>query len=227
MKKNIILIISALLVFIFVFSGCSNDNPKPLYIYYNDSLYTSFIDSDYTYSSLWFPLIETDIEDEAYFCEVNESTEKIVKSHKVSIKKFSDPSLNMFIVNRDFWGDFLNCKTDYNLPTINDGEIEALIIKIDAGSEWTDEYNNKKCKIIDDEIIGAFVDNISNINSTNDKFDTLSSAYEVGIKYKNINAVYYLGMLSSDAKYFYRADLVPNTYYKLNENLSSYFTEFI
>lgn len=219
MKKSVCLLL--LILIICLFTGCQNLDEKS-YLAYNEAIFYERIDDNYYYKDFWFPLSNDTFDDVGYYTT---DAKSINKGHKKNIKVFKDPDLEMFVLSSDFWGEFLYKNTNYDLPTYKDSNlIEKIIICDNNDKTWKENYdNNQFISITSQEQIKEIVDVITSVQNGEYKTDKLNysiSGKEIGIKFKNINAIYYLGMECTvdDRCYFYDPTgesvsyLIPNVF---------------
>lgn len=224
MKKCIKIISSVLIISVitFTFSGCVNTNSNEAFlIYYDDKYYTSSVSKYYTYNSFWYPLEKTNVTDTAFVCNEDDDINELDKSNEIKISRFSDKELSMFILYTDFWDDWLYCDTSYEFPTLSSENIESIVIrKYSEDKEWIDYYNDRDCITINTEKdIDSVISSINNIEkSKNNKtysINEVTNQAEICVKYKGINALYYLGIIAyvDNNVVFYDAHEIQSSFY--------------
>lgn len=235
MKKmtKTITLFSIIIMIVSLFNSCAkNASDEDLLIYYDNKYYNSSISNDYTYNSFWYPLSDADIIDTAYACNKEDDVNKLGKKDKVEIKKYSDEELNMFILHTDFWDDWLFCDENYKFPSLSAENIEAIALKkFSEDKEWADYYNSDDCITIqnNDEIY-SIINSLTNINKSSESqsfnMNEVSEESEICVKFKGINALYYLGIVAyaNENVVFYDAHTKQSIFYLLyDENTSNPF----
>lgn len=235
MKKSIKIISSVLIISVITFtlSGCVNTNSdEDFLIYYDDKYYTSSISKYYSYNSFWYPLEKTDITDTAFICNEGDDINKLDKSNKIKISRFSDKELSMFILYSDFWDDWLYCDTSYELPILSLENIESIVIrKFSEDKEWIDYYNESDCITIKAEKdIDSVISSINSIKKSKEtksySMNEVTNQAEICVKFKGINALYYLGIIAyvDNNVVFYDAHEFQSSFYLIyDENTSNPF----
>lgn len=222
MKKSFTACI--LLIAIIMLSGCVPKSEENTLIYYNGKYFDSFISEDYTYNSFWTALSTADIEDKAYLCNYSEDTSKFGKKDETEIKRFSDKKLSMFILKADSFGEWLYLDTEYSLPSISSENIEEIIIKNNHEENLTDYYKSDSCVPIQDR--GKITAIAEKLNEMEDlkgiksyELKYIENPMEMYLKFKDINALYYVGMISkvNGNTVFYNAHKKQSAFYLMYE----------
>lgn len=232
MKKYIKILSFFMIVSIIAlyFSGCINTNSdEDFLIYYDGRYYNSCISDDYTYNSFWYPLSKVDITDTAFFCNKDDDVDSISKGNKVEIKKFSDEELDMFIIHTDFWDDWLYCDTNYEFPSLSADNIDVISLKkFSKDKDWVDYYYSDDCITIQNKYdIENIINNLNNLNKSSKSQSynlyEVNNQAEICVKFKGINALYYLGIVAyvNDNVVFYDAHTKQSLFYLLYDKSTS------
>ncbi len=210
-------------IVILILSGCSAQSVEKPLVLYNGRYYNSYISEDYTYSSFWYPLNEADITDTAYYCGKGEDTEKLGKDDETPIKRFSDKGLKMFVCVSDFNGEWLYLDTQYTLPSVSGENIEEAVIIGDSSESPAELYNQNRCiSIRDADKIACVAERFNELNGGGEpkayEFKEIENPAELYIKFKDINALYYLCLVG-------KADL-NTVFYNAHGKLDGFYTMY-
>ena len=227
MVRNILSIF--LVIFIIFSSFNSSEQSENTYISFNGNLYSYKTDKNEKYTSQWYPQSRADLSADAYSVTKSDLSEN--EKNKVRIQYYSDKDLYMFIE----YEEELYCLDGYDLPNyLTNSDIEEIIVTDKLGYSETSvtEYMRIKNKS-DIDIITEEFRNIHNNPQDYKKvdLDNLVVFADIGIKFKQLNAVYYCGMLSKDTESgdlaFYDAHRPGNTDYIISKSSQNILNNYL
>ena len=129
----------------------------------------------------------------------------------------------MFVCVSDFNGEWLYLDTQYTLPSVSGENIEEAVIIGDSSESPAELYNqNRFISIRDADKIACVAEKFNELNGGGEtkayEFKEIENPSELYIKFKDINALYYLGLVG-------KADL-NTVFYNAHGKLDGFYTMY-